>query len=136
MRAHFSAGLQALVEVVALLDCGPCQDLTLMSRHELIRAIEAVDGPPGTALCKALLEGKEEHVHWCLCRGARADAACAERLVNTHGMPHYAIHYAALGGRASLLQLLVSRNADVHSMDGDGNAPLAWAAQVVLKPAL
>jgi len=51
-RAHFSPALQALVEVVALLDCGPAEDLSSMSRHELIRAIESVDGPPGTALCK------------------------------------------------------------------------------------
>ena len=36
-RAHFSRGLQAVVEVVALLDCGPAQDVSHMSRHELIR---------------------------------------------------------------------------------------------------
>ena len=114
------------------MDYGPEQDLTLMSRHELTRAIEALDGPPGTALCKALLEGKEDHVEWCLCRGAKADAACAERLIGTYAMPHFAIHYAALGGRAALLHLLVRRNADVHSMDGEGNEPLAWAAQAGL----
>lgn len=78
-RAQFSPGLQAMVELVSLLDCGPSQDVSGMSRHELIRAIEAVDGPPGTALCKALLEGNEEKVAWCLCRGAKADVACADR---------------------------------------------------------
>ena len=54
-RAHFSPALQALVEVVAVLDCGPAEDLSSMSRHELIRAIESVDGPPGTALCKVYM---------------------------------------------------------------------------------
>ena len=60
-----------------MLDQGTSIDLSSMSRKELIRAIEAVDGPPGTALCKAVLEGNEEQVRWCLCRGARADAVSA-----------------------------------------------------------
>ena len=74
-RAHFSPGLQAMVEVAALLDCGPAQDLSGMSRHELIRTIEAVDGPPSTALCKALLEGNLQKVTCCLSWGAKAHAA-------------------------------------------------------------
>jgi hypothetical protein len=131
-RAHFSPGLQALVEVVSLLDCGPAEHFSAMSRHELIRAIESVDGPPGTALCKALLDANDEQVRWCLCRGAKAEEACGERLVGSYAMPHYALHYAALGGRASLVHLLVDRQADVHSMDGGGNQALAWAAEAGL----
>lgn len=56
-RAHFSPYLQALVEVVAGLDVGPVQDFAMMSRQELMRAIETVDGLPGTALCRAVLAG-------------------------------------------------------------------------------
>ena len=49
-RAQFSPGLQALVEVVSLLNGGPALDVGAMSRHQLVRAIEAVDGPPGMGL--------------------------------------------------------------------------------------
>ncbi|EKX51084.1 hypothetical protein GUITHDRAFT_103005 [Guillardia theta CCMP2712] len=132
-RAQFSPGLQALVEVVAVLDQGTSIDLSSMSRKELIRAIEAVDGPPGTALCKAVLEGNEEQVRWCLCRGARADAPCTERLVSSFPVPHYAIHYAVYAGRDDLVKLLFSKHADLHSIDGSENQPLAWAASRGMK---
>eukprot|EP00960_Hanusia_phi_P063027 765337-Hanusia_phi.AAC.2 len=148
-RAQFSPGLQALVEVVAVLDQGSSIDLSSMSRKELIRAIEAVDGPPGTALCKAVLEGNEEQVRWCLCRGARADAVsihidefafltpvsqpCTERLVSSFPVPHYAIHYAVFAGRDDLVKLLFAKHADLHSIDGNENQPLAWAASRGMK---
>ena len=127
-RAQFSPGLQALVEVVSLLNGGPAQDVGAMSRHQLVRAIEAVDGPPGMGLCRALLLGSEEQVRWCLCRGAKPEAACDHHLVAGYAPPHYALHYAALGGSALLVELLVARRADVHAVDGEGNSALAWAA--------
>jgi hypothetical protein len=61
---------------------------------------------------KALLDANDEQVRWCLCRGAKAEEACGERLVGTYAMPHYALHYAALGGRESLVHLLVDRQVD------------------------
>ena len=75
-------------------------------------------------------------VKWCLSRGAKADAAAGERLVVTYALPHYALHYAALGGRPSLVRLLIQRHADVHAVDGQGNQALAWAAEAGHTPAV
>ena len=126
-RVHFSTALQCLVEVVAALDSGPVKDIVGMSRAELVRAIEAVDGAPATALCRAVLQGNAEQVQWCLCRGARAWTACPERLVQAFPLPHSALHYAAWSARDDLIQLLFDRGGDLHAQDGDGNHPLAWA---------
>lgn len=127
-RAQFSAYLQALVEAVAVLDTGPVKDFALMSHSELLRAIEAVDGPPGAGLSRAALSGSEEQLSWCLSRGARPEAACPERLVQSSPSPHFALHYAAHGGHVRIIAMLFERRADLHCVDGDGNRPLAWAA--------
>ncbi len=127
-RAQFSRGLQALVEVVAAMDSGVAPDLELMTRQELIRAIDTVDGSPGTALCRAVLEGNEANVRWCLCRGADPKEPCPEALTELYPSPHYPLHYAAMAGRHELVRLLVDLRADVRCLDGCKNQPLAWAA--------
>lgn len=128
-RAQFSSYLQALVEAVAVLDTGPVEDFSLMSHSELLRSIESVDGPPGAGLARAALSGSEEQLTWCLCRGARPEAPCPERLVHSFPAPHFVLHYAAHGGHAHIITKLFERRADLHCVDGDGNRPLAWAAQ-------
>jgi hypothetical protein len=113
---------------VAGLDTGPVQDFSMMSRQELMRAIEAVDGPPSTALCRAVLAGNEEQASWCLCRGGIPEMPCSERLVQAYPAPQFALHYAAYCGNDKLVSMLFENRGDLHCMDGDGNQPLAWAA--------
>lgn len=74
-----------------------------------------------TPLMEAAREGRKEVIEALLAKGANPKAKAG-----SNGLELTALHLAAIGGHADVIELLASKGVDLNAADRVGNTPMLW----------